>query len=55
MVKLLEKSYGQEVVTMSEMKDMVLHVLDSAANISLFLDIYNPACKVFHQQKFELK
>lgn len=54
-VKLLERSNRQEEMTLFEFKDMVLHVLDSATNIGLFLDIYNPACKVFHQQKFELK
>lgn len=54
-VKLLETSNRQEEMMLFEFKDMVLYVLDTAANISLFLDICNPACKVFHQQKFELK
>jgi hypothetical protein len=42
-------------MTLFEFKDMVLYALDSAANLSLFLDVYNPACKVFHQQLFEVK
>lgn len=54
-MKLLERSNRREEMTLFDFKDMVLHVLDTAANLSLFLDIYNPACKVFHQQQFELK
>jgi hypothetical protein len=54
-VKLSKRSNRQEEMTLFDFEDMVLHVLDSATNLSLFLDIYNPACKVFHQQQFELK
>lgn len=54
-MKLSKRSNRQEEMTLFEFKDMVLHVLDSATNLSLFLDIYNPACNVFHEQQFELK
>jgi hypothetical protein len=54
-MKLSKISDKQEEMALFDFKDMVLHVLDSATNLSLFLDIYNPACKVFHQQQFELK
>jgi predicted glycosyltransferase len=55
LVKLSERPNRHQDMTLFEFKDMVLHVLDSAANLSLFLDIYNPACEVFHQQLFEMK
>ena len=55
LVKLSERPNSQKDMTLLEFKDMVLHLLDSATNLSLFLDIYNPACKVFHQQLFEIK
>jgi len=55
LVKLSERPNTQNNMTLFEFKDMVLHLLDTAANLSLFLDIYNPACSVFHQQLFEIK
>jgi hypothetical protein len=55
LVKLSERPNTQNDMTLLELKDMVLHLLDSATNLSLFLDIYNPACNVFHQQLFEIK
>jgi predicted glycosyltransferase len=55
LVKLSERPNTQKDMTLFEFKDMVLHLLDSATNLSLFLDIYNPACSVFHQQLFEIK
>jgi hypothetical protein len=55
LVKLSERPYTQNDMTLFEFKDMVLHLLDTATNLSLFLDIYSPACSVFHQQRFEIK
>ncbi|XP_069705636.1 activating signal cointegrator 1 complex subunit 2 [Periplaneta americana] len=55
LVKLSERPDRREEMTLLEFKDLVLHMLDTAANLSLFLDIYTPACKVFHQQLFEMK
>ena len=55
LVKLSERPNTQNNMTWFEFKDMVLHLLDTATNLSLFLDIYNPACIVFHQQLFEIK
>jgi len=54
-VKLSERSNTQNDMTLFEFKEMVLYLLDTATNLSLFLDIYNPACSVFHQQLFEIK
>jgi len=55
LVKLSERSNTQNDMTLFEFKEMVLYLLDTATNISLFLDIYNPALNVFHQQLFEMK
>ncbi|XP_021932791.1 activating signal cointegrator 1 complex subunit 2 isoform X2 [Zootermopsis nevadensis] len=55
LMKLSERPNEHEDMTLFEFKDMVLYTLDSAANLSLFLDLYNPACKIFHQQLFEMK
>jgi hypothetical protein len=55
LVKLSDRPNRHEDMTLFEFKDMVLYTLDSAANLGLFLDIYNPACEVFHQQLFEMK
>lgn len=55
LVKLSEGPNTYKDMTLLEFKDMVLHLLDGAANLSLFLDIYQPACSVFHQQLFEIK
>jgi hypothetical protein len=55
LVKLSERSNTQNDMTLFEFKEMVLYLLDTATNLSLFLDIYNPACSVFHQQLFEIK
>ena len=55
LVKLSERPNTQKDMTLFEFKDIVLHLLDTATNLSLFLDIYNPACSVFHQQLFEIK
>lgn len=55
LVKLSERPNTQNNMTLFEFKEMVLHLLDTATNLSLFLDIYNPACSVFHQQLFEIK
>jgi hypothetical protein len=55
LVKLSEGPNTHKDMTLLEFKDMVLHLLDVAANLSLFLDVYQPACSVFHQQLFEIK
>jgi len=55
LVKLSERPNTQNNMTLLEFKDMVLYLLDTATSVSLFLDIYNPACSVFHQQLFEIK
>jgi len=54
-VKLSERPNTQNDMTLLEFKDMVLYLLDIATTLSLFLDMYNPACRVFHQQRFEIK
>ena len=55
LVKLADRSSKQDEITLSELRDLILHVLDTAANLSLFLDIYTPACAVYHQQLFEIR
>jgi hypothetical protein len=55
LVKLSERPNTQKNMTLLEFKDIVLHMLDTATNLSLFLDIYSPACSVFHQKLFEIK
>nr|CAD7433129.1 unnamed protein product [Timema monikensis] len=38
----------------AQFRDLVIHVLDTAATLSIFLGISQPACEVFHHQLFEL-
>ncbi|GFG31805.1 hypothetical protein Cfor_04242 [Coptotermes formosanus] len=54
LVKLSERPNTQKDMTLFEFKDMVLHLLDSATNLSLFLDIYNPACTALvHDEHYD--
>nr|CAD7412540.1 unnamed protein product [Timema cristinae] len=39
----------------AQFRDLVIHVLDTAATLSIFLGISQPACEVFHHQLFELR
>jgi hypothetical protein len=55
LMKLSEGPNRHEDMTLFEFEEMVLYTLDCAATLSLFLDVYNPACKVFHEQLFEMK
>ncbi|KAJ9593726.1 hypothetical protein L9F63_014699, partial [Diploptera punctata] len=55
LVKITDRSNKRDEITLFELRDLILHVLDTAANLSIFLDIYTPACSMYHEQLLEIK
>lgn len=53
-IKLSEKNKEQSM-SLCAFKDLVLHILDTTVSLSMFLDIYSPACSEFHNQLFETR
>lgn len=42
-------------VSFESLKDFVLHILDSAVTIRIFLDLHTPARKIFKEKEFYLR
>ncbi|XP_047107899.1 activating signal cointegrator 1 complex subunit 2 isoform X6 [Schistocerca piceifrons] len=53
-IKLSEKNkLQQRTMSLSVFEDIVIHILDTAINLRIFLDICSPACVAFHELQFE--
>ncbi|XP_046989766.1 activating signal cointegrator 1 complex subunit 2 isoform X6 [Schistocerca americana] len=53
-IKLSEKNkLQQRTMSLSVFEDVVIHILDTAINLRIFLDICSPACVAFHELQFE--
>lgn len=53
-IKLSEKNkLQQRPMSLSVFEDIVTHILDTAINLRIFLDICSPACVAFHELHFE--
>ncbi|XP_049950825.1 activating signal cointegrator 1 complex subunit 2 isoform X1 [Schistocerca serialis cubense] len=53
-IKLTEKNkLQQRTMSLSVFEDVVIHILDTAINLRIFLDICSPACVAFHELQFE--
>nr|CAD7606018.1 unnamed protein product [Timema genevievae] len=51
----LSSVINRGALDVAQFRDLVIHVLDTAATLSIFLGISQPACEVFHHQLFELR